>query len=234
MKTRDLKAAADHLTDSGFKAWTLLALNQNGYRWNGELSHSVASELERWGYLVPLDDGNNVFCPSGDVEGEAPGYPAAWTAIAELYGVPESEYSRIANRLKDYHLLEKVDSILSYWAGAYDDLQTSVDHSKSQIPLMFDLSVVLVWWIRDHFSFKVGDVIATGKDGGKLHFHDVECKDKILRALKESNTDRFTVTEKTLPFWAGALRNGGFELSPAAVGDILRFRREPGKSAKIR
>ena len=152
----DLKAAADHLTDSGFKAWALLALNQNGYRWNGELSHSVASELERWGYLVPLDDGNNVFCPSGDVEGEAPGYPAAWTAIAELYGVPESEYSRIANRLKDYHLLEKVDSILSYWAGAYDDLQTSVDHSKSQIPLMFDLSVVLVWWIRDHFSFKVG------------------------------------------------------------------------------
>lgn len=227
----DLTSAADHLSDSGFKAWVLLAMNQNGFRWNGELSHSVASELERWGFLVPLDDGSNIFCPSGDADGGAHGFPAAWTKIAELYGVHESEYSRIANKLDRYHLIEKVDSILAFWAESYNDLQMSVDHSQTKNPLLFDLSVVLVWWIRGHFTFKVGDVIVTGRDGEKLRYHDAAFQCTVQSALSKKMADRVPITEQNTDCWTKALMSGKFELSPATVGDILRSRRGCEKTA---
>ena len=226
----DLTAAADHLTDSGFKAWVLLALNRDGYRWQGELSHSVASELERWGYLVPLDDGGNVFCPSGDAEGEAPGYPAAWTEISKLYGVLENEYSRVANKLEGCHLLDKADSILAYWVECHNDLQLSVDHSKAKNPLLFDLSVVLVWWIRSNFTFKVGDQITTGMDGRRLRYHDPAFQRKVRAALIGRMLDCVPISEKNVDFWTQSLRNGKFELSPAAVGEIIRSRYEREKT----
>ena len=219
---KDATAAADCLSGAAFKVWTLLALNQHGYRWTGDLEPHIIRELGDYGYLIPLDDDSMIFDPSGD--GERVSVPVQWQAIADLYGAGASDYNAVLDKLESLCLIDEAESILTYWLEVYADVQRSVDHSKAKNPLRFDLSVVLAWWCREHFTLEVGDVIEVGRQGEKLIFHDDECKVKVMGAIEEHKVDRFTIYENNLAFWQKAIRAGKIELRLSEVGKILLHR----------
>ena len=109
--------------------------------------------------------------------------------------------------------------------------------SKMSHSLAFPLNMhrgYCALWLPSNFSlsstFRVGDQITTGMDGRRLRYHDPAFQRKVRAALIGRMLDCVPISEKNVDFWTQSLRNGKFELSPAAVGEIIRSRYEREKT----
>ena len=218
----DTKNAADILSAQSFRAWILLALNQDGYRWTGELEPEVTRELGRRGYLVPLDDGNMIFDPSGDAV--ATTVPTEWQELSRLYGVGGMDYRAVADKLAGWGLIAETDEILSYWLTHYNELQL-INHSKTKNPILYDLAIAAARWARDTFALGVGDVIEVGADGRQLRYNDDRLAVQVRTQICNKGQRSVKISNDNLDAWNRAIRQGKVEIPLPQIGKILGARR---------
>lgn len=126
----EAKLAAERLSGDSFKVWVLLTLNQDGYVWRGDLERRTFQELSDYGYLIPLQGGNYLFRPDGELEDCD--IPVGWEKIVSLYGSSsQQDLNYVRDKLKSACLDDRIEDILSYWAEKYRILQ-GLDHSKAR------------------------------------------------------------------------------------------------------
>lgn len=95
----EARTASERLSGDAFKAWVMLALNQDSYIWQGDLEHRTVYELSDRGYLTPVGDVNYLFQPDG--EPEDVNVPVEWSRIADLYGSSDQQdLSYVRDKLK--------------------------------------------------------------------------------------------------------------------------------------
>lgn len=218
----EARTAAERLSGDGFKAWVLLALNQDGFVWQGDLEPRTVYELLDRGYLTPFGDGNYLFKPDGE-----PGdvdVPAEWSKIADLYGSSnQQDLSYVRDKLKSACLDDRMEDVLVYWTEKYGALQ-EVDHSRARNRLRFDFSVVLVWWLWDHFRFQPGDVLEVEEGAKLLRFHDISFMDMIQNGVRKRRITKIVMDEAAVKIWNNALETRKFEVPLECVGKILKNR----------
>lgn len=138
----EARTASKRLSGDAFKAWVLLALNQDGFVWRGDLEPRTFHELSNYGYLTTLGEGSYLFQPDG--EPEDVDAPTEWLRIADLYGSSgQQDLSYVRDKLRSAHLDDRMEDIIVYWAEKYKALQ-EIDHTKARNHLRFDFSVLLV------------------------------------------------------------------------------------------
>jgi len=221
---QEARTAVEKLSGDSFKQWVLLALNQDGYIWSGDLEPRTFHELTDYGYLLPLDNGNFLFLP----DGEAGGYdiPAEWGKITGLYGsTGQQDLFYIRNRLKAVCLDDRLEDILTYWAEKYSALQ-KIDHSKARNNLKYDFSVAVTWWLWDNFRFQSGDVLEVGEGAKRLWFHDDAFKSKIQTGVRDRKITQIIMTEAAANYWNTAFAARKVEIPLDIVGKILKARKQ--------
>jgi len=226
LSIEDAAAASSVLSGAAFKKWVELALNQDAYIWTGELDRSVKDQLITHNYLFSLDNGDYVFESGGNAA--EMDVSESWKQIVELYGSGNSkrDYRYVYDKLGTMALENKTDEVLTYWANKYTDLQ-GIDHSKIKNRLKYDLSIILVWWVRDFFRFRAGDVLQVGTDGNRLRYHDDALKAKIANGVRQRGVNCIHMTNAAAETWNKWLSAGLFEFRQLQdVGDILRSRED--------
>lgn len=222
----ETRTAAGLLSGDGFKAWTLLALNQDGYIWRGDLEPGIVRELADHGYLVLLGNEAYLFQPDG--EQEDVDTLDEWSKIADLYGSSgQQDLSYVRDKLKSACLDDRLKDIIVYWAEKYKALQ-EIDHTKARNLLRFDFSVLLVWWLWDNFRFQPGDVLEVGEDAKLLRFHDISFIDMIQSGVRKRRITRIVMDEAAVKIWNNALFAKKFEIPLEYVGKIIRERKNIG------
>lgn len=223
----ETKLAAERLSGGAFKAWVLLALNQDSYTWIGDLESRTLHELADYGYLIPFDDGNYLFRPDGEVEDSDT--PAEWGKIAELYGSSSrQDFEWVRSKLTAAYLDDRMQDILTYWAEKYHSLQ-EIDHSKTRNHLKFDFAIVLVWWLWGNFRFQVGDVLEFGQDAKLLRYHDAMFKANIQDGAHKRGLTALTMNEeKVVAYWNKNFAAEKFEIPLESIAKILKNRRFSG------
>jgi len=225
----ETRVAAERLSGDAFKAWILLALNQDGYVWCGDLEPRTFQELADYGYLLPLEGGNYVFLPDGETEGYD--IPAEWGKIAGLYGSSgQKDLSYVRDKLKTACLGDRLGDILSYWGEKYEAIQ-EIDHSKVRNRLKFDLSIVLTWWLWSDFRFEVGDRLEVGQGAKRLRFHDTAFQEKTQRESNNRGMAVAYIQEKNVDYWNNAFSAQKFEIPLDVVGNILKSRNHCSESS---
>lgn len=218
----DARAAADRLSDYAFKVWVLLALNQGGYVWEGDLDTRTIDTLFEHGYLVELNDDAMIFDASGDARELAP--PPAWEEIAYLYGRETlQDYLYVRDKLKEDKLSKYEVDILLFWLDQYEAL-VHLDRTKIQNPIKYDLAVVLRWYVREKFSFEEGDSLDVGENARNLRFNDLQLRGRIQRAVVKNGSPEIKMYESNAKNWTCWLRNGDVEVPPKMIGTILEKR----------
>lgn len=218
----EARTASERLSGDAFKAWVLLALNQDGYVWQGDLEPRTFHELSDYGYLTTLGDGNYLFQPNG--EPEDVDVPSEWVRIADLYGSSGRQDLRyIQGKLRSACLDDRMGDILTYWAEKYGALQ-EIDHSRARSRLRFDFSVILVWWLWDHFRFQPGDVLEVGEGAKLLRFHDATFKVRVQATITGKKSPEFHITNEAVNTWNTAFADKKFEIPLECVGKILKNR----------
>lgn len=214
--------AAERLSGDAFKAWVLLALNQDGFVWRGDLEPRTFHELSDYGYLTTLGEGNYLFQPDGEL-GDVD-VSAEWSRIADLYGSSgQQDLSYVRDKLRSAYLDNRMEDILDYWAEKYMALQ-EVDHSRARNRLRFDFSVMLVWWLWDHFRFQLGDVLEVGEGAKLLRFHDAALKTRIQTIAHGHKNASFNMTEANVGTWNTVFADKKFEVPIECVAKILKSR----------
>lgn len=218
----EARTAAERLSGGGFKAYVLLALNQDGFVWQGDLEPRTVYELADCGYLTSFGDENYLFQPDG--EPEDVNVPAEWVRIAELYGSSgQQDLSYVRDKLRSACLDDRMEDILTYWAEKYGALH-EIDHSRARNRMRFDFSVVLVWWLWDHFRFQPGDVLEVGEGAKLLRFHDAALKTRIQTIAHGHKNASFNMTEANVSTWNTVFADKKFEIPLELVGKILKNR----------
>lgn len=223
LSVEDTKLAASRLSGDGFRSWVLLALNQDGFVWCGDLEPRAFQELLDHNYLIQLQEGNYLFRPDGDAGGIDT--PAEWDKIAELYGSSgQQDLNYVRTKLESVCLDDRIEDILSYWAEKYRTLQ-ELDHHKARSHFKFDFAVLLVWWLWDNFRFQPGDELEVGPDAKLLRFHDTAFKDKTQRESRNRQMTVAHIQDSNCKYWNTAFAEKKFEISLESVGKILKQRK---------
>lgn len=218
----ETKIAAERLSGDSFKSWVLLALNQDGYAWSGDMERRTFQELSDYGYLIPLQGGNYLFRPDG--EPEDCDIPVGWEKIVSLYGsCGQQDLSWVRNKLQSAYLDGRIEDILAYWSEKYHALQ-ELDHHKARNYLKFDFAVLLVWWLWDNFRFLEDDVLEVGEGAKLLRFHDSAFKSKIQIGVCERKITKIHMTEAAANIWNAAFSAKKVEIPLDIVGNILKSR----------
>lgn len=219
---KETKLAAERLSGESFKSWVLLALNQDGYAWSGDMERRTFQELSNYGYPTPLQGGNYLFRPDG--EPEDCDIPAGWEKIVSLYGsCGQQDLSWVQNKLQSVCLDDRIEDIIAYWSEKYHSLQ-ELDHSKARNHHKFDFAVLLVWWLWDNFRFQSGDVLEIGEGARLLRFHDNAFKSKIQTGVRDRKITKIHMTDAAANIWNTAFSAKKVEIPLDIVGNILRLR----------
>lgn len=219
----DTRTASKTLSGDAFKVWVELALNQNGYIYQDMIDCDILQELVTSGYISSTGADSFLFDAGGGAKDVT--IPESWLRVAEMYGVNGiADYQYILNKLNSVSLDDKFDDILAYWAASFKKLSQN-DRNNIKNPLRYDFSIVLVWWTRDYFRFKIGDVIIAGYSGERLKYHNDQTKNEVCRSLVAHHTDRFVIHENNKPYWDNSISKGLIELKLEDIGEILRERK---------
>lgn len=220
LNIEDTIAAADTLTGGTFKTWALLAINQDGFVWTGELGDAAKNELAEHGYLSPSGDGF-VFHVSGGGESAI---PEAWKNIVGLYpGWTMRDVRNVLSRLNDIFAADRVNEVLNYWKEQYTNLQ-SVDHSNARNLLLYDFSIVLNWWLHKSFKFEPGDIVIAGRNAGNLRIKSELVKENICKSMIKNHADSFPIHDGNMGFWNGYFSRGLIDLKTSAICEIIQKR----------
>lgn len=221
----ETRIAAERLSGDGFKAWVLLALNQDGYIWKEDLERRTFHELSDCGYLTAFGDGSYLFRPDGEPEDFE--MPAEWGKIAALYSSSgQQDFRCVRDKLQSACLDDRMQDILAYWAKKYRSLQ-ELDHSKARNHLKYDFAVMLVWWLWDNFRFRLDDVLEVGDEAKRLRFHDGAFKSKIQIGVCERKITKIHMNEAAANFWNTEFAARKFEIPLECVAEILKNRNSP-------
>lgn len=217
----EARTASERLSGDVF-TWVMLALNQDGYVWQGDLEPRTVYELSDSGYLTPFGDGNYLFRPDGEPEDSDT--PAEWLKIADLYGSSgQQDLGYVREKLRSACLDDRMEAILAYWTEKYRLLQ-KIDHSKARNHFKYDFAVLLTWWLWDNFRFQLGDVLEVGEGAKLIRFHDDTFKSKIQNGVRERKITQIHMTEMAADIWNTAFSNQKFEIPLECVAKILRSR----------
>ena len=223
LNIEDTKIASKTLSGDAFKIWVELALNQDGYIYHGAVGRDLLQELETSGYVTPTGTDSFLFDAGGGAK--EVNIPESWLKVAEFYGAGDiADYQYVLNKLTSIALEDSSDDIFEYWVASFKKLIKN-DHENVKNVLRYDFSIVLIWWLQDHFHFEIGDVIIAGHKGDRLRYHSDTTKNEVCKALVEYHTDRFVIHENNKLYWNGKLGRGLIELKLEDVGEILRKRK---------
>lgn len=229
----DIKAtmAAMGLSGEAFKLWVRLALNQDGFistidrgQFNSELS-----ELLDAGYLIASDSAMLLFIEEGGCDNVQENQPLQWDEVYSLYNKTvrntEQDLEYVTERLTIASIEDELDSVLTYWVSKYPDLASSRP-AKAKNALRYDFAKVLVWYLWEHFTFELGDVVVVGKEGRRIRCHNDAVKARIVDGAKARSIESVTMQERNIQFWQDAFAKRQIELSLSDIGDIIRARKD--------
>lgn len=223
LSIEDTRNASRILSGDAFKVWVDLSLNQDGYTYQWNLCSDIVQELTDNGYMAITGKDSFVFNAGGNTE--AIKVPPAWIKITELYGTGDvNDYQYVTNRLASLTLADRANEILEYWIRSYSNLKKS-GHVSVKNVLRYDFAIMLAWWIKENFRFRIGDVIYAGPKGSQLRFHSDIAKNEIQRSIMEHGSNTFTIHKKNISYWNDRVRKGLIEFRPESIGDILQKRK---------
>lgn len=223
LSIEDTRTASRTLSGDAFKVWVELALNQNGYIYQGVVDSGLTQELVDAGYLSAAGANSFLFDVGGNMQEAS--VPESWLRIAELYRVSGADdYQYVLGKLVSTTLEDRTDDILRYWAASFEKLNQN-SRSNVKNTLRYDFAIVLAWWMKENFRFEIGDIIVAGAQGKNLRFHNEVAKDRICKCIAEQGSDMFVIHERNKPFWDDKVSRGLIELSLDAIGEILRARK---------
>lgn len=223
-------AAMSRLSGEAFKLWVRLALNQDSYVStldSGKFDREL-SELLDVGYIIATDSAMLLFVEDGDYDDAQENRPLQWGEVYSLYNMTmrnsEQDLEYVKERLTATGLEDEVDSVLAYWKSNYNDLVSSRP-AKAKNALRYDFAKVLIWYLWDHFTFEIGDVVIVGKDGRRIRCHSDTIKSRIVDGAKTRNIETVTMQEHNIEFWRDAFAKRQIELNTNDIGDIIRVRK---------
>ena len=219
------------LSGDAFKLWVRLCLNQNGQirkldadRYPGEFD-----ELFRFGYLRSGSSCDTIFTDDATEPGEAERINLAWYDICTLYGKRlmdcSGDFAFVNRRLKEACLTDQAESILLYWKVQFDEL-SAVRDPDNQYPIRYDFTIVLSWYLSDHFLFEPGDVLFVGREGQSLHYSHPAVKAKVKGMLCSNHSEYLTISGQNVHFWIERYSARKIGIPPETIGGVLRARQE--------
>ena len=180
------------------------------------------------GYLIAPDGAMLLFVEDGDCDNVQENQPLQWGEVYSLYNKTmrnsEQDLEYVTERLTIAGIEDERDSVLTYWASKYPDLASSRP-AKAKNALRYDFAKVLVWYLWDHFTFELGDVVVVGKEGRRIRCHNDTVKARIADGAKSRSIESVTMQECNIQFWMDAFAKRQIELSLSDLGDIIRARK---------
>lgn len=225
LSVQAVNEAAELLSAEAFRLWVKMAMNQDGYVYHlGDACPAeIIDELVDGGYLHPGNGDRMLFT---DGMGAKDGLrPDAWWGVVDSYSgvaAESAEYMHIRHRLETTGILDEMESVLWYWQSRLKELAARREQSSRTInnPIRYDFSVVLVWYLWDHFFFVEGDRLPL--DG--LRYHDDAVQQKVLRARSARKANVVKMQVANLPYWNDVFSKRKVEVPTEVIGDILRQR----------
>lgn len=225
LSVQAVNEAVEVLSAEAFKLWVKMAMNQDGYVYHlGDTCPSeIIEELMDGGYLHP-GSGDRMLFTDGMSENDNLRFDAWWSVVDAYSGVAAEsvEYKYIKHRLEIAGIQDEIESVLWYWQSRLQELSARREQSGRTIhnPIRYDFSVVLVWYLWEHFFFVEGDRLPL--DG--LRYHDDMVQRRVLGARAERKTNIVKMQTANLPYWNDIFSKRKVEVPVEVIGNILRQR----------